>query len=486
MTTATAILVLAILLLGGVIATIGDRLGTKIGKARMSLFNLRPRKTATLVTILTGTIISAVTFGLLFSLSEELRRGVFEYEKTQKRFRQARRELEETSLQLQNAQRQKTQIETELAKTRQDGALAKKQLTQTTSNLKKTQAQLSENEKQLAEKENRLLASDRSLRQSLAEQARARAAANRVVSELNQTRSQLANVSKQATSLRTEINTLEQEKEQLIAQKQDEINNREIAIQEREARLKELQARLGGLEEEQSKLENLVQALQKDAESLAQKNIDLRSKSFAIQRGQVLGSAVVRVLQPSAAKQAIDRLLQEANQQASRLLRLSNDTKIDQTQRILPTRSEVNQLIQQIGDGREYVLRVTSIANYLEGETVPVIVRIEAVQNRQVFKAGDVLASITVDPKSQTMDSIRQRFDQLLLAAGFRAQLLGVLNESVDIGSIQNLSRFLEQLQQTDEPLQIRAIAAAPIYAAGPLKIEFVAERNGEVLFRSN
>ena len=36
------ILILATLLLGGVIATVGDRLGTKVGKARLSLFNLRP------------------------------------------------------------------------------------------------------------------------------------------------------------------------------------------------------------------------------------------------------------------------------------------------------------------------------------------------------------------------------------------------------------------------------------------------------------
>ena len=52
-------LVLSILILGGVIATIGDRLGTKIGKARLSLFGMRPKKTAVAITILTGTIISA-------------------------------------------------------------------------------------------------------------------------------------------------------------------------------------------------------------------------------------------------------------------------------------------------------------------------------------------------------------------------------------------------------------------------------------------
>jgi uncharacterized protein (DUF3084 family) len=57
------ILVLAVLLLGGVIATLGDRIGMKVGKARLSLFNLRPRQTATLVSIATGSVISASTPG---------------------------------------------------------------------------------------------------------------------------------------------------------------------------------------------------------------------------------------------------------------------------------------------------------------------------------------------------------------------------------------------------------------------------------------
>jgi len=74
--TSAYILIVAILLLGGVLATLGDRIGTKVGKARLSLFNLRPRKTATVVTIMTGCLISASTLGILFGLSESLREGV--------------------------------------------------------------------------------------------------------------------------------------------------------------------------------------------------------------------------------------------------------------------------------------------------------------------------------------------------------------------------------------------------------------------------
>ena len=62
----TLILVLAVV--GGVIAFIGDRLGTRIGKKKMSIFGLRPRHTAIIVTIFTGICITTVTFGILGAL----------------------------------------------------------------------------------------------------------------------------------------------------------------------------------------------------------------------------------------------------------------------------------------------------------------------------------------------------------------------------------------------------------------------------------
>ena len=38
-------LILVLLVLGGVLSTLGDRLGSRVGKARLSLFSMRPRRT---------------------------------------------------------------------------------------------------------------------------------------------------------------------------------------------------------------------------------------------------------------------------------------------------------------------------------------------------------------------------------------------------------------------------------------------------------
>jgi uncharacterized protein (DUF3084 family) len=101
------ILIGAMLILGGIIAVSGDRVGTRVGKARLSLFKLRPRQTATLVTIVTGTLISASVLTLIFGVNEQLRTGVFDLQKIQ-------RKLSDTKENLDRALEQKDRVQREL------------------------------------------------------------------------------------------------------------------------------------------------------------------------------------------------------------------------------------------------------------------------------------------------------------------------------------------------------------------------------------
>jgi len=71
------VLIVFLILLGGLIAPFGDLLGTKIGKARFSILKLRPKKTATIITVITGGFISSISIGLLILFSEEFRQRLF-------------------------------------------------------------------------------------------------------------------------------------------------------------------------------------------------------------------------------------------------------------------------------------------------------------------------------------------------------------------------------------------------------------------------
>jgi uncharacterized protein (DUF3084 family) len=110
------LLILALLVLGGVLSTLGDRLGSKVGKARLSLFNLRPRKTAVVITALTGALISAVSLGLMLLVSERLRVGLFELDQIQERLRSSRAALEGSQAELRTRRAELESSQAEVAR----------------------------------------------------------------------------------------------------------------------------------------------------------------------------------------------------------------------------------------------------------------------------------------------------------------------------------------------------------------------------------
>ena len=85
--------IIFLLLLGGLISTLGDLLGSKIGKARFSVLSLRPKKTAILITIMTGSLISASSLFLMILVNRQLRVGLFKLGDLQKKLQQNKQVL---------------------------------------------------------------------------------------------------------------------------------------------------------------------------------------------------------------------------------------------------------------------------------------------------------------------------------------------------------------------------------------------------------
>lgn len=90
----TGIIVFFVLAItGGIIAYIGDKLGTKIGKKRLTLFGLRPKHTSILVTIITGILIASFSIGVMAVLSENVRVALFGMEKIRRQTEALNQEL---------------------------------------------------------------------------------------------------------------------------------------------------------------------------------------------------------------------------------------------------------------------------------------------------------------------------------------------------------------------------------------------------------
>ena len=129
------ILILALLILGGVLSTLGDRLGSKVGKARLSLFRLRPKKTAVVITVLTGSLISAISLGLMLLVSDRLRTGLFELDQIEQRLRDSRdalassrKDLAQSRSALRSAEQERSQAQSQLKVVEQQASRLQKEL----------------------------------------------------------------------------------------------------------------------------------------------------------------------------------------------------------------------------------------------------------------------------------------------------------------------------------------------------------------------
>ena len=121
-------LILVLLVLGGVLSTLGDRLGSRVGKARLSLFKMRPRRTAVLITVLTGSLISALSLGLLLLVSRQLRVGLFELDALQDRLQDSRRQLDAAEREREETRKETNRIAAELKQSQQRADILRREL----------------------------------------------------------------------------------------------------------------------------------------------------------------------------------------------------------------------------------------------------------------------------------------------------------------------------------------------------------------------
>jgi uncharacterized protein (DUF3084 family) len=482
--TSAYILIAAILVLGGLISALGDRLGTKVGKARLRLFNLRPRQTAAIVTIITGTLISASTLGILFGLSESLRKGVFQLDDILTELRSTKKELTQV-------QQEKHQVSNQLTTVKDEQVKAREELSQIERNFQESKARLkaiSEQAGKLRSELNVLLTERRKQIEQLAKlkqqsqelQTQLQQREQKIVAQdriLKERAIRLQQLEKQQQFLQAEI----QERDRYIYQLDRAISEKDTDLEIRTKRLNDLESQLQYLSKEVEVLEQYYQTYQ-----------ELRERKIALVKGQVLASATVRIIDPTATVSAIDRLLRQANDNVIKATLLSETTADKRVVKI--TKAQVEQLATQMEDGRDYVLRILSAGNYVQGEQ-EVRVFADLALNEQVFRAGAEIATVAIDSKTKDRDDIQDRLDWLLSVSKFRAQRAGILGEiQVGDGQIVTLVNFIEDIERfiVAEPStgnslpEIKAIATETTYTAGPLKLNLVVVKDGKIILNTS
>ena len=97
---------LVLMIMGGVIAFLGDKIGSKVGKKRLSLFGLRPKYTSIIVTIISGILISFLTIAGLAVVNENVRVALFGLSRLQERMANLNQEIEVKNKELEEGKQQ--------------------------------------------------------------------------------------------------------------------------------------------------------------------------------------------------------------------------------------------------------------------------------------------------------------------------------------------------------------------------------------------
>lgn len=97
---------LILIIMGGLIAFLGDRIGSKVGKKRMTLFGLRPKYTSIIVTIISGVLISFTTIAVLAVVNENVRVALFGLSKLQNEMSDLNQEIKVKNQELEKGKRQ--------------------------------------------------------------------------------------------------------------------------------------------------------------------------------------------------------------------------------------------------------------------------------------------------------------------------------------------------------------------------------------------
>ena len=272
-----------------------------------------------------------------------------------------------------------------------------------------------------------------------------------------------------------------------VAQDQEQTSRQALEAVESElaiadTRRLELESDIASLSENRQRLERNVQIL----------TLGLRQGNVTIRTGQVLASGVIEgVNSRESALQVLDRLRQRARIAA--VIR-TNPSPLPPNQRVIQfIPRDIESVIERISDGESYVVRMLSALNYLEGEQ-SVLVIPQVAPNRQIYRAGETLASVefTPEPLPQGESQVLNRLNSLFALTRQKAIQDGMLADPItgnvgEFNSFKLLKFALAILEKSDsEEIRVLTVTRERTFTSGPLDVELIAIQNNQVILKSD
>jgi uncharacterized protein (DUF3084 family) len=425
------LVILAVLLIGGLVAAVGDRLGFKIGKARLSLFGLRPKDTAVWVTVFTGMAISGLSLGLLLLVSDQVRVGLFQIDQVLGDLNKAKQQEQIVQGELKTAQNERTEAQAKLQETLRAAEASNRQ------------RQEAQQKQQLAQKN--LQASEAKLKAA-------------------------------DTQLQKAKQSYTQVQQQLVALKDQE---------------KTLQGRLDGSQKKLAQLGTQRTKLQKDIKTLGGQLVALNAKNkilnTALRRGEVILQSgelmyAVRIqggLGSNRLREALDSVLSQTEKEVRR--RGAQPYYQFGQRAVLIKNAEVDRLVTELQKPGEHALQIFVAQNVLLGEPVPVVGRV--LPNLHLFDKGIVMATRVINPQDNDEQLIAQ-LKKLFQDASVKARKAGILaNSQGEVGTAAvPVDQMIGLIHRLQGPVMVQALTANDIYTAGPLELFLTVIQDGKAV----
>jgi uncharacterized protein (DUF3084 family) len=498
--------------MGGLIAYAGDIIGRRFGKRRASVFGLRPRHTAALVTSVTGVFISMATTAVLFLAVEPVRRVILQGEaaiRSNVRLRTENVRLERAVARERDAVTE-AQNEREAAFRDRDAAVkarvaAARELDSVRATLRVARAALSAAVQARKRAERELARADARVRE---ERQAARELADR-----NETyRRQNAQLEAKNAELVRNNEALRQTNSQLslantgYSQENEAVSRQNVAlVRERDT----LTATLAELRSERERLEQETRTLEQRFEELregyataygAHRNLwqmfeALRTQRVAVHGGEDLARTVVPPdTPPEEVRAIISRLLSDANRTAlakgaapgERSLaveivdkRFATPTPTGVSTTRVTEQERIDAIVNRLSRSPEPTcLLALAVSNSVVGE--PVGIDLQPLGNRLIYRKGQAIASRKLDA-SMPADKVFSELVMLLKGLGQSALERGLIPHYDPVtgepqtGSLsaEALVGLTEKVKAYRRRVEVTAYAADDTNAADSLQLEF-------------
>ena len=439
------VLIVVMVLTGGAIAFIGDKLGTKIGKKRLSIFGLRPRHTSIIITIITGILITALTIGAMAVVSKDVRTALFGMEELNAAITSTREALAKSTQEL-------LAMQTEFERTDAELNTARTEI----KNLKSEQEELAAESERLREGNERLEIE----KAALTSQNENLASENENLTNANQN---LSNTNKELSNAN-----------QNLSSQNENLSKTNSELENKNKQLSEFNVNLTA---DNEKLSNDNAALEERAKNLRDGLIAIREGDIVFRAGEVLATAVIN------GNQTVEKISEDLNKLANAASRSiaerfgenAGDTSVWIYQ------PEFQRAVDTIFESKKDIaVRISAAGNLVRGE--PISTSLSLYPNEKIYSAGEFIFSHEYEIKSDddAENILRDFLAEINREAVTRGILADPITGSVGVLDGSQLYELMEKLENSRGKVKLTARARENINTIGPLRLNIKFEQRGK------